>query len=92
MPFIFGKNYTRDEIHAELGGDTQSFLPWSGGWIARRATLVAGCNCFRQAGSTDGTEGNYGRPDAPMSLGLLRSWLVVDRTKNSPASMATGQY
>jgi len=37
MTFEYGKHYTRDEIHAALGGGKQAYLPTSHGRV------VAGC-------------------------------------------------
>ena len=37
MAFMRGDSYTRDHIHAELGGETVSYLPQQGGRI------VSGC-------------------------------------------------
>jgi 5-methylcytosine-specific restriction protein A len=38
MPFVVGETYTRNRIHAELGGETVTFLPQKGGRIV--------CGCF----------------------------------------------
>jgi hypothetical protein len=35
--FVIGKEYTRDDIHSEVGGSKQSYLPTLGG------TVVAAC-------------------------------------------------
>ena len=32
-PFLMGKDYNRSQIHAELGGNTQSYLPFVGGKV-----------------------------------------------------------
>lgn len=42
MAFMRGDSYTRDQIHAELGGETVSFLPQRDGRIV--------CGCFRVEG------------------------------------------
>src|SRR5262249_42706860 len=38
MPFVVGGHYTRDQIHAELGGKKVSYLPQHEGRIV--------CGCF----------------------------------------------
>src|SRR3954468_649934 len=38
MPFIPGESYTRDHIHAEVGGEKVSYLPQKDGRIV--------CGCF----------------------------------------------
>src|SRR4051794_12943720 len=40
MPFRVGESYTRDQIHAELGGEKVTYLPQRGGRIV--------CGCFSQ--------------------------------------------
>ena len=66
MPFTVGQNYTRDEIHAELGGDTQSFLPWSGGRIV--------CGCFK-------TDLNPDVPDVVLVGGSDEAGNILKRAK-----------
>src|SRR5947209_4452087 len=39
MLFILGESYTRHQIHAVVGGDTQSYLPQKDGKIV--------CGCFK---------------------------------------------
>ncbi|QDV39271.1 hypothetical protein [Tautonia plasticadhaerens] len=40
MPFVRGESYTREHIHAELGGETVSYLPQRAGRVV--------CGCFSQ--------------------------------------------